>query len=201
MIFMAIEETIFLIISSIPFIFIKYNASNKIVFEDFLGFLSGINLLYSIVIFLSNFFHEAFLLIIIDRFSPSHLPLGFIMNSFLYNIYRIIKNKIKGEDNGYFLYIYIFIYIFLFIAAMIHNEILIINRCGFNENTKLFLDDKVEQEIKENESLIDAEEYYSYEIRFSNPDEKFYWLPVSNCFEAMGMIDAAKECERRFFDS
>ena len=55
---------------------------------------------------------------------------------------------------------------------MIHNEIIIINRCGFNENTKLFLDDKVKQEIKENESLIDAEEYYSYEIRFSNPDEK-----------------------------
>ena len=34
-----------------------------------------------------------------------------------------------------------------------------------------------------------------------DPDEKFYWLPISDCFEAMGMIDAAEECERRFFDS
>ena len=172
MLVVGIEETIFLFICSIPFLFIKSSDTNKIVFADCFNFLTGINFLYSFIILLCNFFYESFLFIIVDRFSPSHLPLGFILDFFLNNIYRIIKNKIKGEDNGYFLYIYIFIYIFLFIAAMIHNEIIIINRCGFNENTKLFLDDKVEQEIKENESLIDAEEYYSYEIRFSNPDEK-----------------------------
>ena len=176
MIFMAIEETIFLIISSIPFIFIKSNTSNKIVFEDFLGFLSGINLLYSIVIFLSNFFHEAFLLIIIDRFSPSHLPLGFIMNSFLYNIYRIIKNKIKGNKIEFFLYAYIFIYAILFIAAMIHNEIFIINLCGFNANTKLFLDDKVKQERKESEIFANDEEFYDDEEQTPQTEEKLTLL-------------------------
>ena len=158
LLFMAIEETIFLIIASIPFIFIKSNDNNEIIFPDFLTFLTGINLVYSIVIFICNFLYEAFLLIIVDRFSPSHIPLGLIIHAFLNNIYIIIKNSINNRQNEYLLYINFIIYIILFIAAMIHNEIFIINRCGFNKNTKKFLDNIMEEENEENIILPTDEE-------------------------------------------
>ena len=32
---------------------------------------------------------------------------------------------------------------------MIHNEIIIINKCGLNANTKMFLDIKLNEEIKD----------------------------------------------------
>ena len=174
MLFMAIQETVILIIITILFIFIKSKATNEIIFKEFSGFFSGINLLYNIVLLIFVFFYDAFLLILIDRFSPSHLPLEFILYSFLYNIYFIIKNKIKNGEIEYYLYVNIFIYIILFIAAMVHNEIFIINRCGLNANTKLFLDYKLEQERKENEILsnkIDMD-YYYLETKNAIEDEK-----------------------------
>ena len=46
---------------------------------------------------------------------------------------------------------------------MIHNEIIIINKCGFSKNTKMFLDIKLDEEV--NESLLpnDDDEYYTFE--------------------------------------
>lgn len=172
LLFMAIEETMFLIIVSIPLFFIKLNDNNEIVFANFSDYLTGINLLYTIIVFLCNFFYEMFLLIIVDRFSPSHLPLGFILHFFLNNIYNIIKNLINDKKIEYFLYANFFIYIILFIAAMIHNEIFIINKFGFNTNTKKFLDDKMEKEKKEDEILPADEEYYSYESQVTKKGDK-----------------------------
>ena len=37
---------------------------------------------------------------------------------------------------------------------MIHNEVFIINKCGLNENTKLFLDYKFNREKLDNKNLI-----------------------------------------------
>ena len=143
---MAFYETIFLIIFSIPFIFLKTSDTGESIFVDFLSYLKGINILISIGILLCNFFFELFVLIIIDRFSPSHLPLGFLIYSFCINIYKIIKNTIENKENKWFLYTNFLMYIILFIAAMIHNEIIIVNKWGFNKNTKLFLDMKMKDE-------------------------------------------------------
>ena len=41
----------------------------------------------------------------------------------------------------------IFIYFILFFAAMIHNEILVITKLSLGENTKLFLYEKVKEEM------------------------------------------------------
>ena len=49
------------------------------------------------------------------------------------------------------------VYIILLIAAMIHNEIFIINKCGLNEKTKYFLDIKFNEENK-NQYLVPKEE-------------------------------------------
>ena len=66
------------------------------------------------------------------------------MNNFLIFINNECLNKL-------FLLIYNLatLYIILFIASMIHNEIIIINKCGLNTNTKMFLDIKLNEEIKD----------------------------------------------------
>ena len=160
MIFSGIFETIFLLIFSIPFIFIKTRDTGVSIFIDFKEYLKGTNLLISFGILFCEFFFQIFISIIIDRFSPSHLPLGFIIISFLNNIYQIIKNAIKKEETKWNIYLYFLFYIILFIGAMIHNEIFIINKWGFNSNTKLFLIYKLQEEkkislIKENEDYDD----------------------------------------------
>ena len=168
MVYMAIIETIFLLIISIPFIFIKTSDTNQIIFVDFIEYLQGSNLFLSFVILLSNFLFQTFILVIIDRFSPSHLPLGFIIYSFCSNIYKIIKNAIYNEENEWFLFTNFVLYIILFIGAMIHNEIFIINKWGFNKDTKLFLTYK----LKEEKSSEDEEEDDA-ENAEDKPGEKF----------------------------
>ena len=160
MLFNGIFETLLLLIFSIPFIFLPTRDTKVSVFIDFKEYLKGTNLLISFGILFCEFFFQIFISIIIDRFSPSHLPLGFIIISFLNNIYQIIKNAIKKEETKWNIYLYFLFYIILFIGAMIHNEIFIINKWGFNSNTKLFLIYKLQEEkkislIKENEDYDD----------------------------------------------
>ena len=155
MLFNAFYEFIFLIVFSIPFIFLKTNDTGELIFVDFLKYLKGIKLLISFGILFCDFFFQIFILIVIDRFSPSHLPFGFIISSFGYNLYTIIKNSINNNKTKWYNYSYLPLYIILFISVMIHNEIFIINKWGFNENTKLFLNYKLDEEksisiIKEN---------------------------------------------------
>ena len=148
MIFSGIFETIFLLIFSIPFIFLKTRDTGVSIFIDFKEYLKGINLLISFGILFCDFFFQTFVLIIIDRFSPSHLPLGFLIYSIFNNIYQIIKNAIEKKETKWNVYLYFLFYIILFIGAMIHNEIFIINKWGFNLNTKLFLNYKLDEERK-----------------------------------------------------
>ena len=84
--------------------------------------------------------------IIIDRFSPNHLALCFMLESFAKNLYVLIANYYNGKNNDWQIYFNFFIFIFIFIGAMIYNEVLIINKWGFNKNTKLFLDYKFQEE-------------------------------------------------------
>lgn len=156
---MAIYETILLIIFTIPFCFLKYNKSGEIIFVEFLEYLEGIKIFYNIIYFISIFLYEAFLLIIVDRFSPSHIPLALIIYAFFRNIYNVIKNIINKKENNWIIYVNFLIYIILFIAAMIHNEIIIINKWGFNAKTKLFLDIKLnEEKMISNGNIINEDE-------------------------------------------
>ena len=156
---MAIYEIIFLIIFTIPFCFLKYNKSGEIIFVEFLEYLEGMKVFYSIIYFIFIFLYEAFLLIIVDRFSPSHIPLALIIYAFFRNIYNVIKNHINKKESNWIVYVNFLIYIILFIAAMIHNEIIIINKWGFNAKTKLFLDIKLnEEKLNSDENIINDDE-------------------------------------------
>ena len=160
LLYKAIYETIFLAVFSIPFIFIKItedNIDNASIFVGFKEYLTGIKFLYSFLLCICDFFYQLFIMIIIDRFTPNHLPLAHILDAFGYNISIIIRNAIKHEHIYWSYYTIIIVHIILFIAAMIHNEIFIINKCGLNEKTKLFLKlELIEEEI--NQYLVPGDE-------------------------------------------
>ena len=170
MLSMAVYESIFAIIFSIPFIFLKTKGTNINIFYEISKNLNGSKIILSIGLFVCNFLYQMFLIIIMDRFSPSHLCLGFILNSFASNIYTIIKNFYNNQERKWYYYSNIIIYIILFIAAMIHNEIFIINKCGFNTNTKMFLDLKLNEERRNSEYIFTIEEDNEEDEQSNNQD-------------------------------
>lgn len=160
LLYKAIYETIFLIIISIPFIFLKTNdlyIDNDNIFKGFPEHMSGMKLLYSFCFMICQFFYNLFLMIIIDRFSPSHLPLAYFLESLGFAIYDIITKLISGKEIDWLSYINFVVYIILFIGAMIHNEIIIINRCGLSKNTKMFLNIELDGEVEDSQLPIDDE--------------------------------------------
>ena len=99
-----------------------------------------------------------FLVIIIDRFSPNHLTLAYMLESFGSTIYNIIEDYINKGNTDWLNYFNFLIYIFVFIGELIYNEVLIINKCGLNMNTILYMNDKFnkEKDIEEINSNDDA---------------------------------------------
>ena len=149
LLYKALYETAFLIIYSIPFIFIKMSdlfVDNQSIFVGFKEYFTGIKILYSILLFVIDFLNDMVLMIIIDKFSPSNLTLAFILESFGFSVYTVIIYSIRGRDITWSLIVNFPICIILFIGAMIHNEIFIINKWGLNLKTKLYLDSKFEEE-------------------------------------------------------
>ena len=149
LLFKAFYETVFLIVFSIPFIFLKTSdlyVDNESIFIGYKEYLRGIKLLYSILLFIADYLYDLNLMIIIDKFSPSHLPLAYIFESFGITIYKLIRDAVRGDKFSWNYCAQLPLYIILFIGAMIHNEIFIINKWELNLKTKLYLDAKFKEE-------------------------------------------------------
>ena len=74
--FRSIYEIIYLVLFSIPLIFInikEYNNNEDIIFKSFIQYLQGINILYSILLLLADYLIDLCIMFIIYKFSPSHL--------------------------------------------------------------------------------------------------------------------------------
>ena len=138
----ALYKTIFVIIFSVAIYFI-----NKDIYFNIYDILSG-NIIPIIALFIFGFTSNVFKWYVIEKFSPSYLPLPFVIEDIGYYISFLIT----GEEGDYQplqkadLAVRIIIYVILFIGVMIHNEIFIINLCGLNLQTKLYLDKMVKQE-------------------------------------------------------
>ena len=99
--FRSIYETIFLVIFTIPLIFVpikEFNNEEDIIFKSFLNFLTGINILYSILLLILDYLLALFTMFIIHEFSPSHLTLAMTLKSFATLGYTIIKNNILKKN-------------------------------------------------------------------------------------------------------
>ncbi len=103
-------------------------------------------ILYTFCFSIVQFLYDLFIIIIIDRFSPNHLTLAYALESFGDTIYTITENYAKKGTTDWLNYFNFCVYIIVFIGAMIYNEVFIINQCGLNLNTRLFLDLKFKEE-------------------------------------------------------
>ena len=162
--------TIIFIIFPIPFIFMKIKdvsgayeegKNDIIIFSGIADLLKDFS--YKIIFFvLTNFFYNIFIWLIIDNFSPSHYAISTVLES----LGTLIRLWIMEPDQVNLPLLRIFIYIILIIAGIIHTEMIVINYCGLEKNTKLFLDYLENEDLKsinDNTPLekkeIDLEEY------------------------------------------
>lgn len=153
----GIIQSFFLVIIAIIALILKK-------FYLFTGFFdnSEHNVFFTIaIIFLYlmfNLFTNICIWKIIDIYSIQHLTIAKGGSSFLFYIMPLITNgKINYPDDNNLLYFTdIFGFILLFIGTLIHNEIIILNCCGFSTHThkKLLEREKTDLKMaKDNESL------------------------------------------------
>ena len=120
------------------------NGENSIVFTRFYkiyGNMSGT--LCTIGIVLINFTFNLHIYFIIDKFSPAHFALATILDSFGSLLISIFKGSIEiTEFIGRFI-----LCLFLIFTGLIYNEIIILNFCGLQKDTKLFLENESKTDI------------------------------------------------------
>ena len=148
--FRSIYETVYLVLFSIPLIFInikEYNNNEDIIFKSFKQYLKGIKILYSILLLIDDYLLDLFTMFIIYKFSPSHLTLAMILESFVNLLYYIIRNNIKKKKVFWSDYVNFGLCLLLFIGSMIHNEIFITNKFGLNTKTQLYLNNEFNGEV------------------------------------------------------
>ena len=164
----AIYEFILLIFIFIPFIFIKINDKNF--FSYSYNKIKENFILILIAIFL-NFLYNVFLWIIIDKFSADHVSMVMLIDGLTQTIIGIISG---GNKNFSEKITKIILHLILLVGALIHNEIIILNFCGLNENTaKAFkekekLDNQLLISLDDSISEIDEEKNEKIEIELSD---------------------------------
>ena len=156
----AIIQLFYLIIFSIPLIYVKFKdekGEEKILFSMFESIFNNILYIFLYVLYMINsFFYNILNYSLIDVFSPNHTAIAKIFENFGVLIINVIEKDIKTD---YYLIIRFIIIIILIIASFIYNEFLVINICGLGNDTKLFLDYKEKndlsliEEINENDDI------------------------------------------------
>ena len=144
LLFRALFETILLIFFSIPLIFINVTdrsgdiEETGIIFSRILNLFEKSNFFKIILFVITNLFYNIFIWSIIDKFSPSHYAISNIFESFG----TLMRLWITEPDSVDLPVLRMFIYIILIIGSCIHAEMVIINFCGLQKNTKFFLEEK-----------------------------------------------------------
>ena len=133
-------------------------------------------LLYIILLFVNYLFNQNVLLII-DKFSPIHYAVGTVLETFGSFIITTFDGKVEV---GEFFYKFV-IYFISILAALIYNEIIVLNFCGFQKYTHLFLLKKANKDLEltiinnnDNELIPEEEcdESDLYSIDENNENEK-----------------------------
>ena len=124
---------------SVIFIFIKLpdeNGVKSIVFTRFGKiYKNKLNILLYILLFFIEYVLNLNLYFIIDKFSPIHFAVASIMENFGSLLISIISGEIGIAE----FFIKLAIYFILILAALVYNEFIILNFCGFQKHTKASL--------------------------------------------------------------
>ena len=169
--YIGIYEFIFLIILSIPLIFIETkdatdNYKKSIIFKRFDKFIDYTYIIKNATLMITNFFYNLTIWTIIDKYSPNHIAMANIFESFGASLYLVIFERNKVDR--WTIYVTFIIYIFLIFGAFIHNEFIVINACGLNENTTLFLDYRAEMDLLQAKTKDNNEQDYSLSEELSS---------------------------------
>ena len=100
-------------------------------------------LLYIIILFVIYLFNQNVLLII-DKFSPIHYAVATVLETFGSLIISIIYKEINVAE----FFIKFAIYFISILAALIYNEFIVLNFCGFQKYTHLFLLKKANKDLE-----------------------------------------------------
>ena len=153
----GIFESVFMILSSIPFIYVKVTdksttnnkgeviEENDIIFNRIQNLFYTLNAFKIIMFIITNFFYNIFIWLIIDNFSPSHYAISQILESFG----TLIRLWITEPDSVDLPVLRMFFFIILIFASLIYTEIIVIKLCKLEKNTKLFLDELEKNDIQQ----------------------------------------------------
>ena len=91
------------------------------------------NIILYILFFIINYFYNQNVLLIIDKFSPIHFAVATALETFG-SLLMSIWFGIKGNLTEFF--IKLAVYFILILAALVYNEFIILNFCGFQKYTE-----------------------------------------------------------------
>ena len=146
--YIGLVQIVYLIILYIPLYFIKRNGEN--IFANFFIIMDNYKL---VLLYIANGIYicayGVFIWIIIDKFSPNDYALSMMVENMIDKIFEYVRNPNSFTEKIYFSIIQIFIFILLIIGICIHNEVIIINKCGLNQYTKDKIEKKSEEDYKD----------------------------------------------------
>ena len=134
---------------SIVFIFVEIPdefGKESIVFTRFGKLYQGkLKIFLYVLLLFVKYLSNLNILLIIDKFSPIHFAVASIMDNITSLLIAIIYKKIEIKV----LFIILSLYLFLILASLIYNEFIILNFCGFQTNTQLFLQKKANNDLEQ----------------------------------------------------
>ena len=92
--------------------------------------------------FFIQYFQNLNILFIIDKFSPIHFAVASIIENICSLLFSIKSGFVLNE-----FIIKIVIYFILFLVGLIYVEFVVLNFCGLQKNTKLFLEKQAKDDI------------------------------------------------------
>ena len=148
LLYKSVYQIIMILFLSIPFFFIKIEGQN--IFLIFIVSLNSIKkVLLVFLLMIINFAYNVFIWIINERFSPSDLSMVMAVEGLTSKIDMLLFDLQSVKDN-LSMYIYeISFYFILAIGTCIHNEIIILHFCQFDEYTKKNLKIKSQQDFRD----------------------------------------------------
>ena len=146
--YIGLVQILYLIIIFIPLYLIERNGEN--IFANFFVVFDRyeIILLY-IGIDISICCYGLFIWILLNKFSPNDYALSMMVEAMIDKLFQYTLKPETFKDNMFISISQIIIFILLIIGICIHNEIIIINKCGMNEYTKNKISEKGAKDFKE----------------------------------------------------
>ena len=165
----------FSILFSIPFIFVDIpdeNGNNSIVFTRFWKIYDNkLDFLYVFGLGISNFIYNVNIFFIVDKFSPTHYTIGTSLERFG----SLLTSIFQGGSINLEFFLKLALCILLIIVSAVYNEIIILNFCGLQKFTKLFMEKEAKKDLMQMEfnliSRCNTENDLDTEGEISKKDE------------------------------